>query len=294
MTAWWPRRRVTHASPGIPPGTAATAWREPAGGVGQTPADLGQTPAGPGQTPAGPGQTPADLGQTSTDVRQPQANLGQPPADAGQTPADAGQTPAGAGQPAETARARGAEGVAGDQRVISLRLEHLGELFNPPQTDLFNHDRRYYYATGIDYAISELRRWPYSRRPVRLEISVPAAELTAGGDQAVARAVRSYCEVRIRYNHSERRGALGDGVASLRVGVPVAAIGITLATISPSGIVGTVLGAVLTWVGLWYPLDQLLFYPWERTRENRSLRLLADAQVQVVPRAATGVEGQSR
>ena len=242
MTAWWPRRRRAHGSHGIPPGTAAMAWREPAG--------LGQ--------PAG---------------------LEQPPAE-----------PA---QPAEAPLRRAGEGADGEQRVILLRLEHLGELFNPPQTDLFNHDRRYYYATGIDYAISELRRWPYSRRPVRLEISVPTAELAAGGDQAVARAVRSYCEVRIRYNYSERRGALGDGVASLRVGVPVAAIGITLATVSPSGIVGTVLGAVLTWVGLWYPLDQLLFYPWERTRENRSLRLLAEADVEVLPRAATEVEGQS-
>ena len=238
MTAWWPRRRVTHASPGIPPGTAATAWREPAGGAGQTPADAGQT--------------------------------------------------------AETARTRGAEGVAGDQRVISLRLEHLGELFNPPQTNLFNRDRHHFYATGIDYAISELRRRPYSRRPVRLEISVPAAGLAASGDQAVARAIRSYCEDRIRYNLSERRAGLGDGLASLRVGLPVAAIGIILATISPTGIVGTVLGAVLTWVGLWYPLDQLLFYPWERTRENRSLRLLADAEVQVLPRAATGVNDQPR
>ena len=123
---------------------------------------------------------------------------------------------------------------------------------------------------------------------------MPAAGLAAGGDQAVARAIRSYCEDRIRYNLSERQAGLGDGLASLRIGLPVAAIGIILATISPTGIVGTVLGAVLTWVGLWYPLDQLLFYPWERTRENRSLRLLADAEVQVLPRAATGVNDQPR
>ena len=61
-----------------------------------------------------------------------------------------------------------------------------------------------------------------------------------------------------------------------------------------AGIVGTVLGAVLTWVGLWYPLDQLFFYPWERTRENRSLRLLADAQVGLLPRAAAEDEDQPR
>ena len=238
MSAWWPRRRATRGSPGIPSGRTATTGREPAGSVVHPSADGGQTPG--------------------------------------------------------TAQMSGGEGVAGERRVISLRLEHLGELFNPPQSDLFNHDRRYYYATGVDFAVSELRGHPYSRRPVRLEISVPAAEMATGGDRAVARAIRSYCEVRIRYNYAERRGALGDGVASLRVGIPVAAVGIALATISPTGIVGTVLGAVLTWVGLWYPLDQLFFYPWERTRENRSLRLLADAQVVVLPRAAAEVEDRPR
>ena len=234
MSAWWPRRRATRWSPGIPSGRTATTGREPAGSVVHPSADGGQT--------------------------------------------------------AGTAQMSGGEGVAGERRVISLRLEHLGELFNPPQSDLFNHDRRYYYATGMDFAISELRRRPYSRRPVRLDISLPAAEMAEGSDQAVARAVRSYCEARMRYNYSERRGALGDGVASLGVGIPVAAVGIVLATISPTGIVGTVLGAVLTWVGLWYPLDQLLFYPWERTRENRSLRLLADAQVVVLPRVPADAE----
>jgi hypothetical protein len=226
------------------------------------------SPAIPPATTAAAGRGPAD-------------SVVPPPADRGH--ADGGHT-------AEPTQPRGGEGIAGARRVISLRLEHPGELFNPPQTDLFNHDRRYYYATGIDFAISELRGHPYSRRPVRLEISVPAAEMTPGGDQKVARAVKSYCDVRIRYNYAERRAALGDGVASLRVGIPLAAIGITLATISPTGIVGTVLGAVLTWVGLWYPLDQLFFYPWERTRENRSLRLLADAQVVVLPSAATDAE----
>jgi hypothetical protein len=217
----------------------------------------------------------------------------RPPAIASEWTAAAGMEPASSvvpppadrGQTAKTGPTSGA-GTADGRRVIPLRLGALGELFHPPATDLFSHDRRYYYATGMDFAISELRGRPFSRRPVRLEISVPAVEMAEGDDQAVARAVRSYCEARIRYNYAERRAALGDGVVSLRVGVPLAAVGIALAAISPTGIVGTVLGAVLTWVGLWYPLDQLFFYPLESTRENHSLRLLADAQVTVLPRAA--------
>lgn len=184
--------------------------------------------------------------------------------------------------------------IAGQPRVIALRLEHLSELFEPPETDLFHHGRHNYYLTGIDFAISELRGRPFTRHPVRLEISVPAAEVVTGGDDAVARAVRNYCAVRIRYNRSERLGAVGDGVASLKVGLPVAGIGIALAAISPTGILGDVIGAVLTWVGLWYPLDQLLFYPWECTRENRPLRVLALAEVALLPRGPEPADGQPR
>jgi hypothetical protein len=195
---------------------------------------------------------------------------------------------------AEPEETGGGGGVTGGQQVISLRLEYLSELFDLPETGLFNYGRDNYYLTGIDFAISELRGRPYSRRPVRLEISVPATEVVPGGDHAVARAVRSYCRARIRYNCSERRGALSDGVAALKIGLPVAAVGIVLATIFPTGFAGDVFGAVLAWVGLWYPLDQLLFYPSECTRENRSVRLLEFAEVALLPRDSAEAGSQPR
>ena len=43
------------------------------------------------------------------------------------------------------------------------------------------------------------------------------------------------------------------------------------------------LGWVLMWLGLWYPLDQFLFYPLAYGGENRALRLLAEAEVSVLP-----------
>jgi hypothetical protein len=238
MTGRWPRRRMTHGSPGIARRGAAAAGRESLRSVVQPSGDEG----------------PA----------------------------------------AKTEETRGGGGAAGGQQVISLRLERLSELFDLPETDLFNQGRDNYYLTGIDFAISELRGRPYSRRPVRLEIKVPAAEVVPGGEHAVARAVRSYCQARIQYNGSERRGALGDGVAALKIGLPVAAVGIVLATIFSTGFVGDVLGAVLAWVGLWYPLDQLLFYPSECTRENRSIRLLESAEVALLPRGSAEAESQPR
>ena len=43
------------------------------------------------------------------------------------------------------------------------------------------------------------------------------------------------------------------------------------------------LGWVLGWLGLWYPLDQLLFYPLAYGREQRALRRLRDAEVVIEP-----------
>ncbi len=162
---------------------------------------------------------------------------------------------------------------------MTLRLEHLSELFDVPEADLLSEDRDNYYLTGMDFALSEIRGHPRRRGPLSLDIRVPAAEMTPGSQQAVARAVRRYCEARIRYNVSERRAALADGLSSLRVGLPVAAAGIIVAAAFRTGIPADVIGAVLTWVGLWYPLDQMLFYPAECTRENRPLERLRDARV---------------
>jgi hypothetical protein len=40
---------------------------------------------------------------------------------------------------------------------------------------------------------------------------------------------------------------------------------------------------VLAWIGLWFPIDQFLFYPLAYRRESRVLRLLARAQIDVQP-----------
>jgi hypothetical protein len=185
-------------------------------------------------------------------------------------------------------------GSTGGHQVIALRLEHLRELFDLPETDLFSEGRDNYYLAGLDVALSELRGRPYRPGLVRLEITVPTAEVEPGREATVARAVRRYCEARIAYNRSERRAALAGGAGSLAVGLPVAAAGIIVAAVFRTGIPADVIGAVLTWVGLWYPLDQLLFYPSECTRENRPLRRLRDAEVVLLPRGAAGPGGPSR
>jgi hypothetical protein len=176
----------------------------------------------------------------------------------------------------------------GKVQVIELRLQRAHEMFELPQTDLFSEYRN--FLTGVDFCLSELRG-RHSFRPVRLEIQLPPEEIDDGLADRIARTLRRYCDHRIRYNRRESRAQRLGGVSALRIGLPIGAIGLAMTVaaslIKPdSGLVHVIsdqLGWVLVWIGLWFPLDQLLFYSLSFTRETRVLRLLSEAGVVVSP-----------
>jgi hypothetical protein len=173
-------------------------------------------------------------------------------------------------------------------QVVELRLMRARDMFEMPQADLFSEYRN--FLTGIDFAISELRARG-SRRPVRLEIRLPPDEIDDDVAERLSRTLRRYCKHRIGYNRRETRAIRIDGISALRIGIPVSAVGFVLVgtatDIRPEG--GVLqqitdhLGWVLMWLGLWFPLDEFLFYPLGYGREERVLRLLADAELVVTP-----------
>jgi hypothetical protein len=175
-----------------------------------------------------------------------------------------------------------------DLQVIRLRLAQSSEMFEMPQSDLFSEYRN--FLTGVDYCISELRS-RRSRAAVRLEISLPPSEIEPDLADRMGRTLRRYCEHKMSYNDRERSAVRYDGVSSLRIGLPIAAVGLAIAVfgakiVNPTTDSGLVLdtgGWVLAWVGLWYPLDTLFFSPLGYGRENRVLRLLHGAEVVVQP-----------
>jgi hypothetical protein len=195
-------------------------------------------------------------------------------------------------------RGGGGSGESGVQ-VIRLRLMRAREMFELSQTDLFSEYRN--FLTGIDFCLSELRG-RRSARPVRLEILLPPAEIDDAVAGRLSRTLRRYCEHRIRYNRSEANAQRLGGLSALRIGGPVCALGLTLtitsSTVWPSSGTGQVLadqlGWVLVWIGLWFPLDQLMFYPLAYTRESRVLRVLADAEIVVTPYAPAAAAAPDR
>jgi hypothetical protein len=174
-------------------------------------------------------------------------------------------------------------------QVISLSLASPEEMFVLAPADLFSEYRN--FMTGLEYSISVLR----SRRrggPVRIELALPADQVAEGLDQRIGRTLNRYCEHRIAYNQRERRAVRLDGLFSLWLGIPLVVVGFVLvivksSIVGASGNANLVLdsgGWVLVWVGLWFPLDTLLFSPLAYGRENRVLKRLRTADVVVAPR----------
>jgi hypothetical protein len=179
---------------------------------------------------------------------------------------------------------RGREGPKA--QVIRLRLARASEMFELPQTDLFSEYRN--FLTGVDFCLSEMRgRWSF--RPVRLEIYLPPAEIDDGVAERISRTLRRYCDHRIRYNRHESNSQRFGGINALRIGGPLCAVGLALTVASISTLregsiaeaLAEQLGWVFVWIGLWFPLDQLLFYPLPYERETRVLRVLSQAGVVV-------------
>jgi hypothetical protein len=178
--------------------------------------------------------------------------------------------------------------MAKPHQVISLSLMSPEEMFVLAPADLFSEYRN--FMTGLEYCISVLRS-RHSSAPVQLKLGLPSNRITGGMDDRIAGTLHRYCEHRIAYNKRERRATRRDGVFSLWVGLPIVVIGFVLVIVK-SSIVGTTGNAnlvvdsggwVLVWVGLWFPLDTLLFSPLAYGRENRVLRRLQSAEVLLEP-----------
>ena len=176
-------------------------------------------------------------------------------------------------------------------QIISLSLSSPEEMFVLAPADLFSEYRN--FMTGLEYCISVLRSGR-SRGPVRIEMSLPPDQISEGLDQRVRRTLNRYCEFRISYNKRERRAVRLDGLFSLMIGIPLVVLGFVVVIVK-SSIVGATGNAnlvvdsggwVLVWIGLWFPLDTLIFTPLAYGRENRVLERLRTADVVVQPQPA--------
>jgi hypothetical protein len=172
-------------------------------------------------------------------------------------------------------------------QVVALRLERLGEMFEEAPADPFSE--RYRAENGIDHCIGELLVHSSRRSPVRLEVQLPMTEIEPGTEERLRLAVGRYCDARTARNLRERRLLRLTGFSSLKVGLPVALIGLSIASITAffwpqeDTSLANLSGWVLAWIGLWYPLDSIFFAHVSPNRENAVLQRLRDARIVIQP-----------
>jgi hypothetical protein len=173
-----------------------------------------------------------------------------------------------------------------ETEVIHLKLGNLEEMFRTSQWEVMSPDCR--FETGIEFCISELRS-RRARSPIRLELELAAPEPDPEAQTRLRRTISNYCEDRIGRNTRERHIARRDGYAALKVGIPVAIVGLAVAVATAVAnsnddyTLPNLAGWVLAWVGLWYPLDTILFSSVAPKRENAVLNRLRDAEVLIHP-----------
>ncbi|MCJ8144525.1 hypothetical protein MKI84_16490 [Ancylobacter sp. A5.8] len=159
--------------------------------------------------------------------------------------------------------------MADDTLEIDIHLRHLRNFFSTPEVDPFEGE--HIDEAGIDQIIDELRAGRiWRRRRVRAVLHVPAGEETASLAPRIAEALVNYCDKHVQYSRRKLNEVRADGLRALAVGVLFLALCIGLAgaiekLIGSDSLASRFLveGAIIAgWVGLWRPIEILLFDWW--------------------------------
>lgn len=184
-------------------------------------------------------------------------------------------------------------GRAGAQEV-TLRLNDPNELFEPRGPDV--EAGRAPEPPAIEHIQDELRSHPRTAPP-RLAVVLPAVKATPEVERGIKQAVARYCEAGIARAEHDTRALRREGLQTLVFGAVVLATGLLLSEAvmrtrswpkELRDFFGNGLFLVVAWVGLWYPLDTLIFSGRPYRTELRMLRTLR--QIEIVVRAAGEAE----
>jgi hypothetical protein len=170
--------------------------------------------------------------------------------------------------------------------VMTLSLGSPEELFDVSGTSMFSPGAR--FQSGIDELLERVAASPGNAN-LNLIVKIPsdaAAGVLAGDIEA---AIRRYCEQRLVQNASLLKAQRRNGLTAIPLGAVLFLGGLGLsASLTGSATPGPirfVLGdaafLVVAWVGLWYPLDALLFYSRPLRKERRVLQIVSKITVEL-------------
>lgn len=165
-----------------------------------------------------------------------------------------------------------------DAEVV-LRLNAPADLFRAAEGDLFTENGR--LVSGMEELVQELlpRRL---RSGGRVVVVLPVDQVRADTRDYLWRAVQRYCRLRLRQVDLALRSMRREVIGTFELGVALFLVGVGLSYYFSLPTAGTELqvllgsGAflVIAWVGLWYPLDMLVFARRPLVRERRVVRAI--------------------
>lgn len=165
--------------------------------------------------------------------------------------------------------------------LIELRLSNVGQLFNTMDPSPF-HER------DLDHDAEEfILSWAReherdSELRLRVVLKQAADEAVAG---QVRESIRHYFEYRARMARRELRDLFSEGRTALAIGLLFLAATLVLRGLIPAGGWTEFVREGLTicgWVGLWKPIDILLYRWWPLQAHGDLLERIGRCQVEVV------------
>lgn len=173
-------------------------------------------------------------------------------------------------------------------RELRLPLSHPNELFEPPEFDV---------ANGVppgDAGIDQIRRELNHRAlriPVRLVLEMPADHATSHIERRIKLAIERYSQTGIQRVERELGALYREGWQTLLIGAALLAASLLASTeILSSGAAktfkdffGNGLFLVAAWVGMWWPLETLIYSPRPFRHERKLLRAIGSMEIHVRP-----------
>jgi hypothetical protein len=170
--------------------------------------------------------------------------------------------------------------------TLQIRLGRTMQIFNT--LDPYPFVERDLDPAAEDYLVAWAKELP-DRRPLRIEVLVPAEEAGKLEALELPKALRAYFTRRAEAAGQELGELFRTGRIALLIGIPILVICFTLAKILNSAYDDEGFAAVAAeglviagWVANWRPIEIFLYDWWPLMRRRRRFERLADAQVEVV------------
>jgi hypothetical protein len=168
---------------------------------------------------------------------------------------------------------------------LAVRLTAPEDLFRAPEPHLFLEHGR--LISGVEELILALQG---RRVPKCVRATIVLAKNARGEDpETLTRLIRRYCDLRLREVELRMRAQGREQRRAILVGSMLFLLGVALAgeftaSFWPDEIrslLGDGIFLVVAWVGLWYPLDYLVFGRRPLLLERRILQALRRAEIRV-------------